>query len=349
MSLSRRTLLTGAAALPLSSFTHSNAQSSPSQQTMLRGVSLAGADFGQLVPGQFDRDYTYPGLADFKFCAARGFNVVRLPFRWERLQPDLDKPFDAGEWAHIALAIDTAQHLGLSLILDPHNYARRRIRDDDYTVDHMIGSDAVPVAAFAAFWKDLSARTKDNPHVIYGLMNEPADIDAAAWLDFVNQTIPAIRDTGARNLVLVPGVAYTGAHSWYAAGNMALEGIRDPEDNFAVEVHQYLDRNSSGSSGAVVSETIGAERLRAFQTWAREKKLKAFLGEFGSGPEPVALKALENIVREVEANRDVWIGWTAWAAGPWWPDSEPLRLSPDSTGKIPPQTKLLSGFARITP
>jgi endoglucanase len=342
MTLNRRQLLASTASLPLW-ISAANAADAP--RPMLRGVSLAGAEFGQLVPGQHGRDYIYPDLIDYKFCAAQGFNAVRLPFKWDRLQPDLGKPFDAEEWAHIAAAIAIAGKLGLSLILDPHNYARRRIRDNDYTKDHMIGSDAVPVSAFTDFWKDLAHRTKHQSHVIFGMMNEPADIDAKDWLPIANATLAAIRETGATNLVLVPGVAYTGAHSWYKAGNTALDGIRDPANTLAIEVHQYLDGNSSGTTGHAVSETIGAERLQAFQNWAREKKFKAFLGEFGSGPEPTNLKALENIVREVESNRDVWIGWTAWAAGPWWPDNEPMRLSPGKDGKIPPQTKLLAKFA----
>ena len=349
MSLSRRSFMKSAAVLPLTACMFSETWSRTQVAGMLRGVSLAGAEFGQLVPGQHGRDYIYPGASDFKFCAAQGFNVVRLPFKWERLQPDLNGSFDTDEWTHIAAAITTASKLGMSLIIDPHNYARRRIRNNDFTEDYMIGSQAVPVSAFTDFWKNLAGRCKDERHVIFGIMNEPADIGAVDWLAIANATLAAIRETGATNLVLVPGVAYTGAHSWYRAGNTVMGGIRDPADNFAIEVHQYLDDDSSGTTGDTVSETIGSERLQAFQTWAREKKFKAFLGEFGAGPEPQNLKALENIVREVENNRDIWIGWTAWAAGPWWPDSDPLRLSADSKGQIPPQTKRLAGFTRLAP
>ena len=315
----------------------------------LRGVALAGAEFGQLVPGQFGREYTYPGSADFAFCVAQGFNAVRLPFKWERLQPSLGQPFDTVEWSRLATAIGTARKTGLSLILDPHNYARRRVRDDNFTAEHLIGSDLVPVAAFVAFWRELAGRCKSDAHVIFGLMNEPADFAARTWLDIANLTLAAIRQTGAQQLVLIPGTAYTGAHSWIEAGNTVLEAVEDPAGNFAIEVHQYLDKDSSGTSGPAVSDSIGSERLQAFQRWARARSLKAFLGEFGAGSDTTSLRALDNIVHEVENNRDVWIGWTAWAAGPWWPDSEPLRLSPDKAGGIPPQTQLLSGFARAKP
>jgi endoglucanase len=347
----RRNVLAGAVAatVPLGPFAAIRARSGNPSAAPLRGVALAGAEFGQLMPGQIGRDYIYPGPTDFKYCATLGFTVVRLPFKWERLQPDLYKPFDKDEWDQVAASIKHSKQAGLTLILDPHNYAHRRVRDDDFTVDHVIGSERVPVAAFTSFWRELAQRTKDQSHVIYGMMNEPADIEANAWRVIANQTLLAIRETGAGQLVLVPGVAYTGAHSWYPAGNTVLEGLRDPANHFAIEVHQYLDGDSSGRSGAAVSETIGAERLQAFQAWARDHKLKAFLGEFGAGSDAVSLKSIENLVREVESNGDVWIGWTAWAAGPWWPDNDHLRLSMSSTGEIPPQTKLLSMLARAKP
>jgi endoglucanase len=345
----RRQVLTAATSgLAVAAFPFSNvtAGSSEAPAKMLRGVALAGAEFGQLVPGQFGRDYIYPTADDFKYCSDLGFNVARLPFKWDRLQPDLNKPFDEEEWAYLSGAIQNAKDARLSVILDPHNYAHRRVRDDDYTVDHLIGSKRVPTEAFTSFWHDLAQRTKNEPHVIFGMMNEPADITAGAWLDIANKTLAAIRTSGAGQLILVPGVAYTGAHSWYAAGNTAMNALQDPSANFAIEVHQYLDSDSSGRSGQSVSETIGRERLQDFQTWARENRLKAFLGEFGCGSDAKSLKALNTIIREVESNTDIWIGWTAWAAGPWWPDDDPLRLSKNTKGEVPPQTKLLSGFAR---
>src|SRR6185436_12762472 len=45
---------------------------------------------------------------------------------------------------------------------------------------------------------------------------------------------------------------------------------------------------------------------------------KGFLGEFGGGNNGTCLGAIDNIVDHLEANADVYIGWTYWAAGPWW-------------------------------
>ncbi|HRY05374.1 MAG TPA: hypothetical protein P5256_19730, partial [Beijerinckiaceae bacterium] len=63
------------------------------------GVNLAGAEFGA-PPGKADKDFHFPSEAEFAWAKKKGFAVVRLPFLWERLQPVLEKDFDA---AHLAL------------------------------------------------------------------------------------------------------------------------------------------------------------------------------------------------------------------------------------------------------
>ena len=42
-----------------------------------------------------------------------------------------------------------------------------------------------------------------------------------------------------------------------------------PRTTTSFEVHQYLDKDSSGSHPEVVSATVGVERLRAFTDWCR--------------------------------------------------------------------------------
>ena len=42
----------------------------------------------------------------------------------------------------------------------------------------------------------------------------------------------------------------------------------------------------------------------------------------------------------VDANRDVWMGWAWWAAGPWWSASTVYSIEPVS-GRDKPQTAVL--------
>ena len=60
------------------------------------GVNLAGGEFGKL-PGVANRDYAYPGPRQFDYCQAKGLTVIRLPFKWERVQPKLKDALDEAE------------------------------------------------------------------------------------------------------------------------------------------------------------------------------------------------------------------------------------------------------------
>src|SRR5262249_48168852 len=99
----------------------------------------------------------------------------------------------------------------------------------------------------------------------------------------------------------------------------------DPGSNFAFDVHQYLDSDGSGSHTNIVSETVGADRLVSFTGWLRQYNRKAFLGEFavpnaiiGTNTGQIGDEALTNMLTLIQTNSDVWLGWTWWAAGPWW-------------------------------
>jgi len=160
-------------------------------------------------------------------------------------------------------------------------------------------------------------------HVIFGLMNEPNSMPTEQWLSAANAAIAAIRAANAPNLILVPGNAWTGAHSWaetwYGSANaVTMLGVVDPMDRYAYEVHQYLDADSSGTNPDCPSATIGAERLQAFTTWARSNGYRAVLGEVGAASNATCDLAVAGALGHLKSNADVWAGWVWWAAGPWW-------------------------------
>lgn len=309
----------------------------PGMQTELAGVNLAGAEFGSEVPGVHDVDYTYPKAESLDYFIDKGMNVFRIPFLWERLQRTLYGDFDENEQSRLVALVTAVSDRGARAILDPHNYARY----GGQVIGAEIGNDA-----FSDFWSRLALLFADNDRVIFGLMNEPHDMDTAQWFSAATAATAAIRDVGAENLILLPGNRWTGAHSWRSFGGELsnADGIvdySDPLDNVAVEVHQYLDSNSSGSGGACVSDTIGVERVTEFTEWARENGYRAFLGEFGAPANRVCLHSVDNMLSFVGENADVWLGWTWWAAGPWWGDY-PLSVEPETEGEDKPQMTVLS-------
>ncbi len=312
----------------------------------LRGVSLAGAEFATdpwgngALPGTYGVDYTYPTASEVSYFLGKRMNTVRLPFRWERLQPALNAAFDAAELARLDGFVRNATAQGATVLLDPHNYARWHTS--------LVGSSSLPNSAFADFWSRLAAQYKSNANVVFGLMNEPHDMATEAWLSAANASIAAIRAAGANNLVLVPGNGWTGAASWslnwYGSPNAdVMLGIVDPHNRYAYEVHQYLDSDSSGTSSQCVSTTIGVERLAGFTAWLRSHAKRGFLGEFAGADNATCSTAINQMMAHLGANRDVWIGWTWWAAGPWWGDYM-FSLEPRSNGADAPQMSWLTPF-----
>ncbi len=311
----------------------------------LVGVNLAGAEFGERFPGTLGVDYLYPTEADFDYAAGLGLRLIRMPFAWERLQPELDGPLDEAEWAEIAAAIATADARGLVLWLDNHGYGARRRMASGALREDRIGTPRAPVASFTRFSAMVCERLSDHPDVLYGLMNEPAELDPVDWLHTLDATVTAIRATGARNWLAAAGTAYSGAHSWLRVGNTALARLSDPEGRLLIDVHQYFDRDSSGTTPEAISPQVGARRIAAFESWARDTGARALLGEFGSGRDATSLAAIETLLHALEASPDVWVGWCGWAAGPWWPEEDPFRLSADSDGTPPPQMALIAASA----
>jgi endoglucanase len=307
----------------------------PAQE--LVGVNLSGAEFGESqLPGSYGSSYTYPTPSEIDYYVDQGMNAFRIPFRWERLQRSLSAPFDATESARLSSVVAYATAQGAHVLLDPHNYARYN--------GALVGSGAVPNAAFADFWSRLAAQYKSNARVIFGLMNEPHDMPTEQWVSAANAAIAAIRAAGAQNLILVPGNGWTGAHSWsdgwYGTPNaVAMLSIVDPSHNFAFEVHQYLDADSSGTSPGIAGATIGSQRLAGFTNWLRARGFQAVLGEFavagqtiGNAGGQIGDEALADMLGFVGNNSDVWLGWTWWAGGPWWGEYM-FTLEPQNLGQ----------------
>jgi endoglucanase len=292
----------------------------------LRGVNLAGAEFGETnLPGVFGNDYTYPTHAEVDYFISKKMNLIRLPFRWERLQPTLGAAFDPAEQGRLDDLVDYITQQGASVLIDPHNYARY--------YEQIIGQGPT-VQDFAEFWSQLAAHFADNPKVVFGLMNEPHDIPVVDWLAAANAALLEIRNAGANNLVLVPGINWSNASAWYqdwgfGTNSKVMTGLVDPANHFMFEVHLYMDSDGSGTSPDCVSATAGSDVIWAFTDWLNAHGQRAILGEFGAAANATCLSALDDLLNYTDAHQDAWAGWTYWAAGPWWPADNAYSVEPD--------------------
>jgi endoglucanase len=344
MRFSRRALL---AACLVAACDERPAAADTTARARFTGINLAGLEFGaRHLPGRAGTDYGSPTIAELAYYAGCGANTARLPFLWERLQPRLGGPLDVAYLGLIDGLVHGARAAGLTLVLDAHQYGRRR----EGGQSRIIGEDlAVTSQHFADFWSALASHFAAQSHVVFGLLNEPHDQDLDNLVRVQNAAIAAIRATGARHLILVSGNGWSGAHSWISRGNgEAMLNIQDRIDNFAFDAHQYLDRDSSGTN-AQCAPGSGAQRLAAFTQWARQHRKKGFLGEFGAAANDRCLTELGALLSFVDAHTDVWLGWTYWAGGPWWGDSYPLTIEPhdlDQPQDRPQMRVLRHHFAR---
>ncbi|QNN22088.1 cellulase family glycosylhydrolase [Planctomycetales bacterium ZRK34] len=299
------------------------------------GVNLAGAEFGP-TDGKYGQAYIYPGAKSFDYFKSQNMRVIRLPFKWERLQPALMGPFDEAELSRMDQVVELARQRDMLLLMDLHNYARYRGK--------LIGTDEVPNAAFADFWRRFAEHYKDEPAVwAYGIMNEPHGTKGL-WPAAAQAAVDAIRRVDMHHVITVCGDAWSGAHSWRKYNDDL--NIHDPADNFLYEAHQYFDHNNSGTyqkpydaDGA--GPDTGVKRLQPFITWLKERNARGFIGEFGvPAYDPRWLVVLDNFLAEMKANN---LGGTYWAAGPWWGYS-PLSVEPVD-GIERPQMQVLAWYA----
>lgn len=275
------------------------------------GVNLSGGEYNKGKPGaKLYTDYVYPSRAQLAYYAGKGLRVMRVPFDADRLQPQRGGPLSASEFGLLQTIVRDAADLGLIVLLDPHNYGKLIDADGD---EGLIGAD-VPDADFADFWAKTAAAFKAHPNVWFGLMNEPYQQTAVSWRRSAEAAVKAIRATGAGQKILVPGTSWTGAHSWIASGN--ADAWADFHDtNFAVEVHQYLDDDSSGTHDTCVANS--SQRLRAVTEWARARGMRLFLGEIGWADNSRCMSEGDKSMAYLTANRDVWLGYAYWSGGAW--------------------------------
>ncbi len=254
-----------------------------SQAPERRGVNVNGADFGPFGtgleptstlsnanPGVYNRDWHYDKQESFNYLASRGIRTIRLAFRWERVQPTLGGPLDPTELDRLVAAVGRARSAGLTVILNPQNYAAYWLFDGTQGVRRPIGSASVTKAHFADLWRRLSQQFAGDPGVTgYGLMNEPVGMNgsggftaAQIWEQASQAAVDAIRSNGDSKVILVPG--YQWSHVTQFPVQHPRAWITDPAGNFRYEAHQYFDRNGSGSYSYSYAAEVADAEARGF-------------------------------------------------------------------------------------
>lgn len=280
------------------------------------GVNLAGAEFNdEQAPGVYNTHYTYPTAAEFDYYHAKGLDLIRLPFRWERIQHTLNGSLNAAELARMDAMVGHASARGMKIILDMHNYARRWQGGSEV----LIGTGSVTLAHFGDVWRRLADHYKGNSAIYgYGIMNEPYST-GGTWPVIAQTAVDAIRTVDLGTYVIVGGDTFSNAVGWRAK-NPNLD-IQDPVGRLIYEAHCYFDGDHSGRyqqtyDAQAAYPMIGVDRVKEFVEWLQEKGVKGFIGEYGVPADDSRWNTvLDNFLAYLDANG---VSGTYWAGGPWW-------------------------------
>ena len=271
----------------------------------IRGINLAGAAFaGDKLPGIAGKDYYFPKIEHLKLANDGGFNAIRLPILWERLQPNLFAPLDETYSRMLLLFLDQAYRNHQVVIVDIHNYGRYK--------KELIGTTKVPSIAFADMWKKLATLIHKSPALYaYGLMNEPHH-SQGLWHTAAQFGVNAIRKVDSSHLIYVAGDDWSNPTSWPKSNPQPF--VTDPSDKVVYEAHIYFDDDFSGRYanpiGNVDLKYRAESRLLPFVSWLKKFKQKGAIGEWGvPTDDPAYDDATEALLSITNAECIDWFVW----------------------------------------
>jgi endoglucanase len=246
------------------------------------------------------------------FVKNDGLNVFRLPTSWQYMTNGVANGVlnqtNAGIYDQL---VQACLATGATCEIDIHNYARFN--------GAIIGQGGPTNAEFAALWTSIATKYASTANVIFGVMNEPHDIpDITTWGQTVQAAVTAIRNAGAKQMILLPGSDYASAEEFISDGSAAaLIGVTNPDGtntNLVFDVHKYLDSDNSGTHADCVTNNI-ADAFEPLATWLRSNGRQAFLTETGGGNVADCEEYLCQQFQYLNENSDVYLGYIGWAAG----------------------------------
>jgi hypothetical protein len=163
----------------------------------------------------------------------------------------------------------------------------------------------VPTAAHTTFWTSIAGDTSFNfkdGRIIYELYNEPTQ-DSAGLKTWMQNTVTAIRATGAKNLILVSGTNWTYDISYYVANPVTGGAI-------AYVTHPYAFKDSDTLAAAAYINPA--------------KTIPVIATEFGTAniasnhvdPGTCDASIYSNYITKFEAAGMSWTSW-AWIVDEW--------------------------------
>lgn len=331
-----------------------------SDKMPFRGVNMSGFEWSTSYQAALN-----PQLSWIPYYIKKGVNIIRVPIKWSYIQPNINQPINfASDYAKTVDAfIGNATASGLYVILDLHAYMR-------YCPGSLAGNCSTIVTAdeLANTWKQLAEHYKNNPKIIFDVMNEPNNMKTKDIYDRTIAAIKAIDETGASNYVSIEGNGYTGANSWTGANNSDWYDKGNPNGEFftpakitqdtgykniLINVHLYFSDPNGGGGGsptcAVTKDNVLIkENADSLAEWINATGSKVIMTEIGAGNNENC-KAVVNTYMDfmmknatnLEGNTPGFVGWLIWNGNPNEHDGTSVYPDPNGNEKI----QFAKGFA----
>ena len=176
---------------------------------------------------------------------------------------------------------------------------------------------------------------------------QPHDMSTQLVVQNNQAAVDAIRASGAKQLIIAPGNGWTGGHSWNQSTCASCEPntnwiqkLTDSGNNLAIDIHEYLDTDFSGGHSTWAQD--GPSNLAGVTAWLKQYNLKAMITEFGGANNTQCATYLKNMINYMADNPE-YIGWTAWAAGPFWGTYSPCCTDSSQWGSLEPGSTAAGG------
>lgn len=278
------------------------------------GQTLSGFEFGS-------NNIFVPKDWNINHWKHNGANIVRLPIKWEYIQPTLLGPLDPIYVSEVKSVITKCNSLGLTVILDLHNFGKYNNLSSNFTQENMVDVWTKIVAEFDSFQA-----------IQYDLMNEPGTtVSGATQAAIYNACIAAIRAVAPTKIIHIPIRGSSGINSLFPEYTSYIS-LLALDANCLVQMHLYPDVDGSGTHSDVRSTAAQIYNLSAAFKLARLKGFKLFFGEVGTGYSANSLTWIDNFFDLCAKHKDVCAGWCWWADGGVWGDTYVNACTKGTTG-----------------
>ncbi|KAH7081957.1 glycoside hydrolase superfamily [Paraphoma chrysanthemicola] len=283
-----------------------------------QGVNIPGLEFRIDTNGAVSCagcQPTYPSLDNLDSWLGLNATLIRIPVGWNYLQPNkfptnaLD-PTIMGHLDELVQHITFNQKRKVYVVIDIHNYARYN--------KVIVGQEKARPFNYdlGVLWQLLAEHYKNNSQVMFGLMNEPHDLDIKIWAQTVQFVINQIRQVTTAQYILVPGTSWQALVGWTTESQNALSIVTDPAGKIYYDVHQYFDGNGGNNGYCNDFNSTFRNDFRDFASAMRSTRSKAILSEFGGNSTDLKCRTTVNdMLLFLENNADAFAGWTAWGTG----------------------------------